>query len=144
MRLKWKKIVLIFSLSFATALIGLVFYTSSVNNFYVPSGKEYSVEVRGNKKFFKVAHVEYREGIPFLYLKGDSYEIGLQYGVLLRKEMKSFYAEADSLEDLMMNKIYDESPWYMDFVIWISSPFVVISKLKSFRQKPACFGCRRI
>ena len=38
-----------------------------------------------------------REGIPLLALSGSHYEVGLQYGVLLKPEIRSIYGEFDSL-----------------------------------------------
>ncbi len=40
-----------------------------------------------------------REGIPFLDLSGSSYEVGLQYGVLLKPEIHSVYGEYEKLLD---------------------------------------------
>ncbi len=39
------------------------------------------------------------EGIPVLYLSGSPYEVGLQYGVLLRPEIQSMYEEYGKLLD---------------------------------------------
>jgi len=38
-----------------------------------------------------------REGVPLLDLSGAPYEVGLQYGVLLRPEIRAVYAEYDRL-----------------------------------------------
>ena len=38
-----------------------------------------------------------REGIPVVEISGPAYEAGLQYGVLLRPEIRSLYAEFDAL-----------------------------------------------
>jgi Acyl-coenzyme A:6-aminopenicillanic acid acyl-transferase len=40
-----------------------------------------------------------REGTPVLDLSGSSYDVGLQYGVLLRPEIRSMYAEYEKLLD---------------------------------------------
>jgi hypothetical protein len=40
-----------------------------------------------------------REGFPTLDLSGPPYEVGLQYGVLLRPEIRSMYAEYEKLLD---------------------------------------------
>ncbi len=101
----------------------------------IPSEKAYITEVKGGVSYFGQGHLEYREGIPFLYVKGDPHEIGLQYGVLLKDEMKSFYGRMDSLENAMMGKVYEESPWHKDVIIKISTPFVIKKKLKSFRKR---------
>jgi tetratricopeptide (TPR) repeat protein len=101
----------------------------------VSSEDRYKTEIKDGVKYFGEGHVRYREGIPFIYLKGSSYEIGLQYGVLLKEEMNSFYVHLDSFENAMMAKVYKESPWYMDIIIKISTPFVVKKKLDSFKKR---------
>lgn len=93
------------------------------------------ITTQNGVKHYGEGYVEYRNGIPFIYLKGNSYDIGMQYGVLLKEEMNSFYVHMDSLENAMMAKVYEESPWYMDVVIRISSPFVVKLKLRSFKKR---------
>jgi len=72
--------------------------------------EKYQIEIKDGVKHFGEGSVTYREGIPFIYLKGDSYEIGLQYGVLLKEEMNSFYTDLDSLENAMMANVYNK-PW---------------------------------
>lgn len=95
----------------------------------------YQTEIKNSVKYFGKGYLRYREGIPFVYLKGDSYDIGLQYGVLLKEEMRTFYVHLDSLENAMMARVYEESPWYMDIIIKISTPFVVNKKLDSFKKR---------
>jgi tetratricopeptide (TPR) repeat protein len=101
----------------------------------IPSEREYQPDVRGGVRYFDQGRLEYREGIPFLHVRGDPYDIGLQYGVLLKDQMKSFYVCMDSLESAMMAKVYEELPWYKDIAIWVSTPFVVKKKLNSFRKR---------
>ena len=101
----------------------------------VSSEAKYQIEIKDGVKHFGEGYVTYREGIPFIYLKGDSYEIGLQYGVLLKEEMRSFYVDMDNFENAKMAKLYQESPWYMDVLIKISAPFVVKKKLNSFKNR---------
>ena len=84
---------------------------------------KYQITTEDGVKHFGEGYLEYREGIPFIYLKGDSREIGLQYGVLLREEMRSFYTEVE------------QSPWYKDVLIKISYPFVMRKKLGSFKKR---------
>jgi hypothetical protein len=108
----------------------------SINlNCAATSEEKYQITIKDGAKHFGEGYVIYREGIPFIYLKGDSYEIGLQYGVLLKEEMKSFYAHLDSFEKTMMTKIYKQSPWYMDIIIKLSYPFVMKKKLNSFKKR---------
>ncbi|MDH4212274.1 MAG: C45 family autoproteolytic acyltransferase/hydrolase, partial [candidate division WOR-3 bacterium] len=113
----------------------LLVLSSFTSNCAVSSEDKYKTEIRDGVKYFGEGYVEYREGIPFLYLKGSSYEIGLQYGVLLREEMNNFYMRVDSFEHAMMAKVYEESPWYLDIIIRISTPFVMMNKLNSFKKR---------
>ena len=109
---------------------------ATVNLDCAASSKEkYQITIKDGVKHFGEGYVTYREGIPFVFLKGDSYEIGLQYGVLLKEEMKSFYAHLDSFEKTMMANIYKQSPWYKDVIIKISYPFVMKRKLNSFKKR---------
>ena len=96
---------------------------------------KYQITTEDGVKHFGEGYLEYREGIPFIYLKGDSREIGLQYGVLLREEMRSFYTEVDRFEKSMMANVYEQSPWYKDVLIKISYPFVMRKKLGSFKKR---------
>jgi len=104
-------------------------------NCAAPSEEKYAIEIREGVKYFGEGYVKYREGIPFLYLKGNSYEIGLQYGVLLREELRDFYVCLDSFENTIMDKVYEESPWYKDFLIKIMTPFVMMNKLNFFKKR---------
>jgi tetratricopeptide (TPR) repeat protein len=115
----------------AVALIGCSLFSFAPAS----SSEKHEVEVKDGVKHFGEGFLVNREGIPFIYLKGDPYEIGLQYGVLLKDEMKSFYVRIDSLENAMMDKVYEESPWYKDVIIKLSTPFVIKKKLKSFRKR---------
>jgi len=129
---KYRTYGILSSILIIGALLIFLFFSCSS---FKPSGKEYAIEIRDGVKFFNQGYLEYREGIPFIYLKGDSYNIGLQYGVLLKEEMRSFYAQVDTFENAMMDRIYSASPWYMDIIIWISTPFVISSKLSSFKKR---------
>jgi tetratricopeptide (TPR) repeat protein len=99
------------------------------------SEDKYEIEIKDGIRHFGEGYVVYRENIPFIYLKGDPYEIGLQYGVLLEEEMKGLYADLDSLMNAMMAEVYEASPWYKDILIRISTPFVKKMKLNSFKKR---------
>jgi tetratricopeptide (TPR) repeat protein len=99
------------------------------------SGEKYEIVIKDGVKHYGKGYLRYRENIPFIYLKGDPYEIGLQYGVLLKTEMNDFYIHLDSLENAVMAEVYKKSPWYMDIVIKISTPFVVRNKMSSFTRR---------
>jgi len=99
------------------------------------SQEKYQITIKDGVKHFGEGYVIYREGIPFIHLKGDSYAIGLQYGVLLREEMRSFYTHVDRFEKAMMANVYKQLPWYKDILIKISYPFVMREKLNSFKKR---------
>ncbi|MEW6681163.1 MAG: hypothetical protein AB1297_09155 [bacterium] len=46
------------------------------------SGKAYKVKSKDGVEYFDKGYLEYKEGIPFLYLAGKPYNVGLQYGVI--------------------------------------------------------------
>lgn len=53
--------------------------------------------------------VRYIEGVPFLKLRGTSYEIGLQYGALLRAELRRSVANAEEYRRALSMSL----PWYV-------------------------------
>jgi tetratricopeptide (TPR) repeat protein len=130
-----RKILLYLVSIIVVSLVGFAIFSYFHSQSDIPSEKEYQTDVREGIRYFDQGHLEYREDIPFLHVKGGPYDIGLQYGVLLKEEMNSFYVDLDSFENAMMDRVYKESPWYMDIVIKISSPFVLRKKLNSFRKR---------
>ena len=125
-----KKIILYF-LSFIFFVI--LFFI--ISDFVSYSQEKYQITIKDGVKHFGEGYVIYREGIPFIHLKGDSYAIGLQYGVLLREEMRSFYTHVDRFEKDIMANVYKQLPWYKDILIKISYPFVMRKKLNSFKKR---------
>jgi tetratricopeptide (TPR) repeat protein len=108
----------------------------SINlDFAASSEEKYEIVIKDGVKYYGEGHITYREGIPFIYLKGDSYEIGLQYGMLLKDEMNNFYAHFDSFENAMMTRLYNELPWYKEMLIKLSAPLVTKVRLNSFRKR---------
>jgi tetratricopeptide (TPR) repeat protein len=114
--------------------VSLIVFSINLNS-AATSGEKYQIEIKDGEKHFGEGYVIYREGIPFIHLKGDPYEIGLQYGVLLREEMQSFYTHVDAMEKSMMANVYKQSPWYKDILIKIAYPFVMRGKLHSFKKR---------
>jgi len=130
-----RKILLYLVLIIVVLLVGFAIFSYFHSRSDIPSEKEYQTDVKEGVRYFNQGHLEYREGILFLHAKGDPYEIGLQYGVLLKEEMNSFYAHLDSFMNTMMAKVYKQSPWYMDIIIKISYPFVMKGKLNAFKKR---------
>ncbi len=115
--------------------LGFAIYSFFYSWSDIPSEKTYQTEFNEGVTYFGQGYLEYREGIPFLHVKGDPYQIGLQYGVLLRKEMLSFYTEVDSVEKEMLTKIYNASPWYKKILISAFASVMITRKVKSFKER---------
>ncbi len=61
--------------------------------------KQYKVTFsKSNVARFENGYLYWKEGVPFLYLKGSSYDMGLQYGVLLKDRINFVYSKLDHLE----------------------------------------------
>jgi len=112
----------------------LIVFSTNLD-FAASSQEKYKIAIKDGVKHYGEGYITYSEGIPFVYLKGDSYEIGLQYGMLLKEEMNDFYAHFDSLENAMMTRLYNELPWYKEILIKLSAPIVTRAKLSSFRKR---------
>jgi hypothetical protein len=61
---------------------------------------------------FQNGYKEYHYGVPFLYLEGTDYEVGYQYGYLLKKELKSFYENFEAFKEDFLDKEINYLPWY--------------------------------
>jgi tetratricopeptide (TPR) repeat protein len=122
-------------LAFSLIIFALNFDCASSSDCAATSEQKYQITIKDGVKHFDEGHLKYREGIPFIYLKGDSYEIGLQYGVLLKEEMNSFYVHVNNFEKTMMAQVYKQSPWYVDILIKIAAPFAIRKKLNSFKKR---------
>ncbi len=57
------------------------------------------------KKAFGAASLEYREGIPFLTLSGSYYDMGYQYGTLMKDEIRSAYGEMQKSIDAFFSLV---------------------------------------
>ena len=63
-------------------------------------GQEYDVvQNKDGSKIFHEGNLIVKEGIPFLTVKGDAYEMGLQYGVLMNDMLLEMDYTVDSLID---------------------------------------------
>ena len=61
---------------------------------------------------FKTGYKEYHYGIPFLYLQGTNYEVGLQYGTLLKNDLTAMHREFEKFKEQMMKTEIRYLPWY--------------------------------
>jgi len=76
-------------------------------------------------KTFNEGNLVVKEGIPFLTVKGDSYEMGLQYGVLMNDKLLEMDHTIDSLIDSYIDGFFLKK--------WIGS-IVLKSKIKKVEQ----------
>lgn len=75
-------------------IISLIFINGcSVNRTTIHP--EWSLFVDGSVRLCGNGKLEYKEGIPVLELKGSYYEMGYQYGALLKDELVKAFAEID-------------------------------------------------
>ncbi|MCK4666164.1 hypothetical protein KAU33_05420 [Candidatus Dependentiae bacterium] len=64
-------------------------------------------------RIIKNAKIEYHEGIPFLYLKGTDYEVGYQYGFLLKDILKTSTDESLLMVDKDLQQYISEQKGFV-------------------------------
>jgi hypothetical protein len=74
----------------------------------------------GGVRKFRDGELSYSCGYPLLKLKGSYYSMGLQYGVLLRKEIKQLYGRNNERKAEVMGAL----PWYMRPAAGLSWPLL--------------------
>lgn len=76
------------------------------------AGQDYAhfrvVQTGDGAQTFEKGRVKYNHGVPFLSLSGSYYEMGLQYGVLMRKELRSSFANFAAYRKALIQGM----PWY--------------------------------
>ncbi|MEJ6949625.1 C45 family autoproteolytic acyltransferase/hydolase [Natronospora cellulosivora (SeqCode)] len=87
-------------------LIVIIILATSFNIYGINQVNTYEVVVIDNKMVFEGGELTDAEGIPYLKLSGSYYEMGLQYGVLLKEELNELNAEARAFLKSAM-------PWYL-------------------------------
>ena len=67
---------------------------------------------------YGAAELRYDQGIPILRVAGDSYEMGFQYGTLLKSELNAIVADFDGLAE----RVKANRPWYQRALapLWIT------------------------
>lgn len=68
----------------------------------------------GEKIVYGNGSLVYIEGIPFLKLAGDNYEMGLQYGVLMKDRLKAVMASSDYAG---FKKEFNQRHWFERFYL---------------------------
>lgn len=66
------------------------------------------VQTGDGTKMVGEGQVRYCHGVPFLTLSGSYYEMGLQYGILMRKELRDSFANFDAYRKAFILGL----PWY--------------------------------
>ncbi len=87
------------------------------------------------KTFYNKAIKDCHYGIPFLYLEGSDYEVGMQYGSLLKKELNELYIGFQDYKDKMMSREFKYLPWYKRIPAKILGPIVFKHKIKKLARK---------
>ncbi|MRT93620.1 C45 family peptidase [Ancylomarina sp. 16SWW S1-10-2] len=88
--------------------------------------QEYKYEENNGIRTFHEGHMFIKEGVPFLSVKGESYEMGLQYGVLLNDEILDLDVKVDSLIDSFVGKLFLKK--------WIANK-VLKSKIRKIEKR---------
>lgn len=76
---------------------------------HVPSRQAYEVVQAGETWTYGGGELSRHAGVPFLRLRGSSYEMGLQYGVLLKEEIAASLANMEKSKASLL----DGLPWYL-------------------------------
>lgn len=79
------------------------------SNIYGANDYQSQIKVNGRIYTFHKGEVNRSYKIPVLKLKGDYYEMGLQYGVLLKSEV----TEIAKKFDVLINSVKSRIPWYL-------------------------------
>jgi len=87
------------------------------------------------KKYLKNAQREDHFGIPFLYLKGTDYEVGYQYGSLLKNELKSFYEVFEPFKEEFLDKEISYLPWYTRIFANLFGSMVFNHKINGYADR---------
>ena len=87
------------------------------------------------KRYLKNAQREDHFGIPFLYLKGTDYEVGYQYGYLLKNELKSFYDVYKKFKDGFLGKEISYLPWYTRIFANLFGSMVFNHKINGYADR---------
>ena len=76
-------------------------------NFLITLGQDYEIiQNTDGSKTFHEGKLEVKENMPFLTVKGDAYEMGLQYGVLMNEMLLDMDHTVDSLIDSYIGSFF--------------------------------------
>ncbi len=93
--------------------------------------KKYDIEVKEDIRYFGNGYLEYKESIPFLHLKGEPYEVGLQYGVLLKDGVR----EINDYTKGLIAESQKRLPWYTKIFSKIFTGYFLNRKIGSLKKR---------
>lgn len=108
--------------------------------FFLLFGLILNCNLRGQDDSTKAIHFqngykEYHYGIPFLYLQGTDYEVGLQYGTLLKSELSGMYEDFEKFKDHMMDNEIQYLPWYQRVLANLFGGMLWRHKINSYADR---------
>ena len=99
------------------------------------SSNNESVKCLVNKEFGK-GRLEYHFGIPFLFLEGTDYEVGLQYGFLLKEELHQLaFTEMERLKESIIQSKKQDAPSVFKFLVKPIVNYTLYKKRKKIARK---------
>ena len=84
---------------------------------------------------FGLGYKEMHYGIPFLYLEGTDYQMGLEYGHLLKNELTTVYTEFENLKKEMMDREIKHLPWYEKLPANLFGGLIFKHKINEFADR---------
>ncbi|WP_321308851.1 C45 family autoproteolytic acyltransferase/hydolase [Marinifilum fragile] len=88
--------------------------------------KDYQYNEKNGIRTFHQGSMFVKEGVPFLTVKGDSYEMGLQYGVLMNDQIVEMQVKVDSVVEKYVGKFFLKK--------WIAN-MVLKSKIRKIEER---------
>ncbi|MBD3322078.1 MAG: hypothetical protein GF350_13350 [Chitinivibrionales bacterium] len=95
----------------------------------------HSVETRGDTAFFRNGWLEYQENVPVLHVKGTHYEAGLQYGVLLKKEIAVSHSEIEIFRQKLEKETAANLPWFKRLLFFLFAERYIKKEIESYTKK---------
>lgn len=114
-----------FYITFITIILTSILFTNCIK----------AQDNDNTKKYLKNAQREDHFGIPFLYLKGTDYEVGYQYGYLLKSELKSFFDVFETFKVEFLDKEISYLPWYTRIFANIFGSMVFNHKINGYADR---------
>lgn len=84
------------------------------------------------KTYCDKAYKEYHYGVPFLHLEGTDYEVGYQYGYLLKDELHAVYEGFNDFKENMMEREIKYLPWYQRFFANLFGSLILKHKINKY------------